>query len=298
MVVYLDLVFLVNSISDALALYVTARLCGCSIPKLRWIIASLIGGIYGILYLSFSYIGGVFLQLIIAAGLVGFVFSRKGRFLQQFFLFFILSCTIGGVLIALVQCVGKNIDIQIFKNMNWKIFLISGFLTYILLSLIFPEGLRHKVTGEIYRGKLVLNRKDISLNVLLDTGHTLSDPYTQTPVLTVWYGSLQEFWTDQEREIIDQLETMGTIWCIEKLSIISPGKFRLLPYRAIGIRVGTMLCFRADELLLDKTTIGVVTVAISPTEISDGEGYTALWGGEIPQKRRKNESKSMDHETV
>ena len=57
-------------------------------------------------------------------------------------------------------------------------------------------------------------------------------------------------------------------------------RFRLLPYQAVGVSGGLLLCFRAEQVELDGRQLGTLTVALSPTEVSDGGGYHALWGGE------------------
>ena len=44
MVVYLDLAFFLNSAADALALYVTARLAGLPVRRLRILAAAVLGG--------------------------------------------------------------------------------------------------------------------------------------------------------------------------------------------------------------------------------------------------------------
>ena len=45
MVVYLDLAFFLNSAADALALYVTARLAGLPVRRLRILAAAVLGAI-------------------------------------------------------------------------------------------------------------------------------------------------------------------------------------------------------------------------------------------------------------
>ena len=49
MIVYLDIVFLLNGMTDAAALYVTGRLTGLPLEGKRLLAASLLGGTYGVL---------------------------------------------------------------------------------------------------------------------------------------------------------------------------------------------------------------------------------------------------------
>jgi stage II sporulation protein GA (sporulation sigma-E factor processing peptidase) len=96
-------------------------------------------------------------------------------------------------------------------------------------------------------------------------------------VLTVHYAALDPLWTPRERAVLSRLEADGPARCLERLEDV---RFRLLPYQAVGVSGGLLLCFRAEQVRLDGQELGALTVALSPTEVSDGGGYHGLWGGE------------------
>ena len=54
------------------------------------------------------------------------------------------------------------------------------------------------------------------------------------------------------------------------------------------MRSGLLLCFRADRTAMGERQLGPVTVALSPTPVSDGGGYAALWGGESGREGERN----------
>ena len=82
---------------------------------------------------------------------------------------------------------------------------------------------------------------------------------------------------DREREALSRLEAEGAAAVLSRLG---PGSgFRVLPYRAVGVRSGLLLCFRADWAQADGRELGEITVALSPGAVSEG-GAAALWGGE------------------
>ena len=56
------------------------------------------------------------------------------------------------------------------------------------------------------------------------------------------------------------------------------GRFRLLPYRSVGVDRGLLLAVRLDALELNGQGRGPALVALSPTPVSDGGGYQALIG--------------------
>lgn len=288
MVVYLDLVFLLNFIADFFALYVTARLSGLLLQKKRLIAASLLGGTYGVISMipNVSSAGSFFFQIMIAALMIWHVFGIQKIFLRLVLLFFVLSCSIGGVMFAFVEHSSLYGFSSALLNLNWKVFFLSGGLCYFLLAVVFRGGVRHEVAGDIVRGTITRNKKAVSLDILLDTGHTLCDPVTGGPVLTVWQNTLKQLWSMEENDILLHLESRGAAWCAEKLGDLAPGQFWLVPYCSVGVSTGILLCFRAEQVIINGGNLGSLSIAVSPTTVSDGGRYSALWGGRMKMEGR------------
>ena len=125
-----------------------------------------------------------------------------------------------------------------------------------------------------------LGGQKITVDALCDTGHTLCDPCNGNPVITVWYRAVENLWSKDELEVLACLELQGSTQCALRLGELTPGRFRLIPYRAVGVDCAMLLAFAADEVWIDHQNYGTMTIALSPTPVSDGGGYTALWGGE------------------
>lgn len=283
MVIYLDLVFFLNSLADALALYVTSRLSGISLRTHRVILASLLGGIYGVICSVplFCFMRDFVPQILVAAFLVWVVFGLRTIYVRLCLLFFVLSCAMGGVLIAFAQSFTRYGVSNTLSNLNWKVFFLVGGLCYFFLSIVFRGSAKHIVSGEISKGFLWHNGHKIPLNVLFDTGHTLRDPYTGNPVMTIWLDATRELWSDEEWSILEKLGDAEVTGCLEKLTKISSGRFWIIPYRAVGTRNGALLCFSAEQVVIGKKSLGKITVALSGTSLSDGGSCNALWNGEI-----------------
>ena len=283
MVIYLDLVFFLNSLADALALYVTSRLSGISLRTNRVILASVLGGIYGVICSVplFCFMRDFVPQILVAAFLVWVVFGLRTIYVRLCLLFFVLSCAMGGVLIAFAQSFTRYGVSNTLSNLNWKVFFLVGGLCYFFLSIVFRGSARHIVSGEISKGFLWHNGHKIPLNVLFDTGHTLRDPYTGNPVMTIWLDATRELWSDEEWSILEKMGDVEVTGCLEKLTKISSGRFWIIPYRAVGTRNGALLCFSAEQVVIGKKSLGKITVALSGTSLSDGGSCNALWNGEI-----------------
>ena len=281
MVVYVDIAFLLNCLTDGAALYVTGRLSGLPVGKRRLLAAAVLGGTYGALCVlpGWGVLASFPFQAAVAAGLVWLAFGKRGDFLRQLLLFFILSCALGGALLAggqLLESGRQTLASDGLARLDWRVFFLAGGICFTVLSVVFRGGARHAVAGELCQCVLERRGRRAAFTALLDTGHTLTDGLTGRPVLTAHWAALEPLWTAEERTVLSRLERDGGAACLERLG---PG-FRLLPYQAVGVRGGLLLCFQAEQAVIGGRQAGPVTVALSPTAVSDGGGYAALWGGE------------------
>ncbi len=276
MVVYLDTIFLLNSAADAAALYAAARLSGLPVSGRRLAAAALLGGTYGALCAlpGWGALASFPAQACAAAALVRLAFGRREGFLRRVQLFYLLSCSLAGALVAGARLLRERG--AALAGLDWRIFFMAGGGCFLLLTVVFRGGARHTAAGQLRRCRICRQGREAELTALLDTGCTLTDGLSGAPVLTVHWAALEPLWTPEEHSVLSCLEREGAARCLERLG----GGFRLLPYRAVGVRSGLLLCFKADWAELEARSLGPVTVALSPTPVSDGGGYAALWGGD------------------
>ena len=111
----------------------------------------------------------------------------------------------------------------------------------------------------------------------MDTGNTLTDPASGRPVIVAEGERIAPLFPRERRpgpaDLRDPAAGMTRLGTGEWRA-----RFRLLPYRSVGVDRGLLLAVRADELELDGQGRGPVLVALSPTPVSDGGGYQALIG--------------------
>ena len=118
-------------------------------------------------------------------------------------------------------------------------------------------------------------------SALVDTGNTLADPVSGRPVMVAEGERLAGLFPQDCRPSPGDLRDPAAA-----LTRLGKGawrsRFRLLPYRSVGVDRGLLLAVRMDSLELDGRRGGPALVALSPTPVSDGGGYQALIGaGEL-----------------
>ncbi len=191
MVVYADVLVTVNLIVDFILLKITLKILKLKVKPLRIILASALGAIFS-LYIFFPSKGILFelvIKLFMAVSMVlvcnGFV-SLK-RFLGAIGVLFAVTCSFGGIMIALWQILKpKGMIINnsvVYFNISpvvLIIFTVLGYFLYLGFSKIFsPAGTVAK-RCEI---SISADSKSVSATAILDTGNSLKDIFSESEII-------------------------------------------------------------------------------------------------------------------
>lgn len=211
--------------------------------------------------------------------LVGLGASR--RLFRQSVIFFALSCAFGGGVLAIGLLGGRGLSLGgglVYSGMDIKIALLSAAGCYVLFALALSRVGRHTVgNGELVPIQIKAIDKEIRLTALVDTGNTLTDPLSGKRVVVADAHRLSDLFERGEGPRWEELRTPDG--ALGRLNTGRwRGRFRLLPYRAVGVECGILLAVRVDSLFVNGKDEGSVLVAFSPTPVSDGGGYGALIG--------------------
>ncbi len=257
MKVYMEFVLILNFLVDFLLLYGTNKLSGNSGCVKRTALAAALGASYGGVSLlpgCTSLSGGIW-PFVILAGMTGIAFGYSQSGLRRGIVFFLLSMALGGISTGLGS------------GGVWSL-VLAGAGLWLMCQLGFGGGRlgSHYISVTIgYQGK------QIHLTALVDTGNTLKDPITGTPVLVADSSAAEKLLSLTEKDLQDPVNILA--------SGIHKG-LRLIPYTAIGQSGGMLLAVRPDVCVIN----GVKTdhmVAFAPQKIGQGKRYEALAGGSI-----------------
>ena len=283
-VVYLDELFLLNFVVNYLLLLAAARLAGEVLR--RWRLAA--GGALGALYACAVFLPGLgFLAhplckagAAVCMALLAYGGSR--RLLRLLLTFIALACAFGGGILAISLLGGQGMTLKngiLYSGMDLKLILLSAAGCYAAITLLFSRAARHGGVGQrdILSARLKLEGREMTLPTLVDTGNTLTDPVTGRPVMVAEGQRLTPLLpngvTFSEGELQNPAQTL------ERLAQQGVGRrFRLLPYRSVGVDCGMLLALRMDTVQVGERDYGGILVALSPTPVSDGGGYGALIG--------------------
>ena len=258
MVVYLDLVMLLNFLVDFFLLLGTNRLCGYPSGLGRITLAGAVGGVYGGVCLlpGFSrFMGNTFWRIVSLSIVSAIAFGISKETIRKTVVFVLLSMALGGIAAGFGQ------------GSFWSLIASAAGL-----CLICAVGFRQKLGATAYL-PMELSYKDVKLKLtaMQDTGNTLRDPITGDYVIIIGADAAIKL-TGLTKE---QLEN--------PISAVETGKFsglRLIPYRSVGESQGMLLALRIPYVRIGAWK-GSRLVAFSPRELGSKGTYQALTGGVI-----------------
>ena len=282
-VIYIDTLFLLNALVDYLLLLAAARLAGEPLRRRRFALGAALGGLYAVaIFLpGLGFLAHPLCRVASAALMLVASYGGSRRLLRQGLLFVVLTCAFGGGVVAIGLLGGTGLSLGngvFYSALDLKVVLLSAAVCYGVLTLVFRRLARHSAAnGELVPVRLRLGERMVDLTALVDTGNTLTDPVSGRPVVVAEGERTAPLFPREHRpgpgDLTDPaaaLTRLGTgAW---------RGRFRLLPYRSVGVDRGLLLAVRLDGLELDGQGRGPVLVALSPTPVSDGGGYQALVG--------------------
>ena len=287
-VVYVDSVFVLNTVMDYLLLVVTGRLAGVPLRRRRYILAALAGGAYAVAVFlpGLGFLAAPPVKLAAGVLLALAAFGGEERFFRLALLFFLVSSAMAGCVLGLGLLAGSRVPVVngvFYTDVDAKVLLISAAAADLVLTAAFRASARHAVRGELARVTLCVLGKTVSLTALLDSGNSLREPHSGQPVLVLAPGALDTVLPRRVRSLLTEENLRAPADLLPLLRTAAPDlRPRLLTYRAVGTAGGLLAVIHTDWTEIGGVRREGLAAALSPTALDCG--CSALWGGEYRQR--------------
>ena len=185
MIVYLDLVFLINFIMDFYILSGVKFLLKLDTKIIRILLGSFVGSLsFILLFFSLSTFILNLLKIIISLLMVLVTFG-KYKFFNRLFYLYVISIFLGGSLYLINDSLGYEVSSGLFINNGYSINLIVLLIiSPVIIFVYVKEFLKlKKKINTIYNVIIKFKNKEIRLEGFLDTGNKLVDPYFKRPII-------------------------------------------------------------------------------------------------------------------
>jgi len=292
MILYFDVVFLINLLMNFMILYFVAVMLNLKKSFGRLLLGATCGCLFLLSFLSerFMVLQSFIAKIVISAVMILVSFHPYcfREFFKSLCLFYVISFMMGGGVLAFFYLLNlrQNIltNILVINNISvpWWILLVSAFVVFLFLKYLWPL-----LIGIFSKDKflafltIVIDDKPLEVTGLIDTGNELYDPLSNYPVIIVEFGAVKDILSKELQFILEQgLE--------ENLEILSEAianskwasRFRIIPFESIGISKGLMIGFKPDMVKIQhnnkiKSTSEAV-VGIYQRVLSSEGTYRAL----------------------
>lgn len=201
-----------------------------------------------------------------------FKWGGKREFFKNTAAFYLISFLFCGVMIALwFTFTPKGMVINnstVYFNVSPVYLIISSLLTYLIIQLICRITGRRNAEKLFVRVKIERCGKTRELRGKLDTGCTLVEPFSGSPVIICSKKALG----DIQLDIISINSTVIDDYsATDSLGIACKGGVRIIPYKTISGQ-GLLPCFKPDRILIDgRLCLNEIYIAVSDGKITDGE---------------------------
>lgn len=188
--------------------------------------------------------------------------------------------------IILYGCMGIVFINQI-SSVKKGILLTSG-VSIITVVIILYSKRNLSAKGNEYRVNLNINDKKISLNGYVDTGNTLTDPYTGMPVIILDYKILKEILPSSAYEIILKYHKTGDfdyMYLQNECNI----KFYPIPYKTISTDFALIPAFKIKSLVFTDLNYQVdkIVCGISRYRLKNNNEYQVLLNESLKPNRKE-----------
>lgn len=273
MVVYADVLIVLNLFVNFFILKLTALICkdGCSTARL------ILGGLIGALFSLYIFLptSSALIETIFRLAMTGviiltcFGFDSLKSYIRRIAVFFAASFIYAGCMMGIwsvfrPEKLAINNGI-VYVDISPIVLIIATVTSYIILSIIRFFSTKHAYSGK--RCKLIITMGDriVRLTALVDTGHSLTDTLTDRPVLIV-----------EEKVVYELLSFIPTPEVVASANAPIKG-FRMIPYSSIGGH-GLLPAFEPDKIELYENgsikKLNKMLIAASHEPL--GEDYKAI----------------------
>ena len=184
-----------------------------------------------------------------------------------------LSFALSGVVLLAVQFVEPDLKLlggRAYYAVTTPALLLLAGLSYALAALVLSGAGRH-TGGDLATLTLGFGDRQVTLRALRDTGNTLRDPVSGETVVVADAAVLRRLLPGEDISREDLADPASLLPLLTRR--YPAAKFRLVPFRAVGVEAGLLLAMRCRCGGRD------VLVAFSPSEVGGGGPYEALLGG-------------------
>ena len=296
MTLYADLLFMVNFVMNGFVLWIVGKVLRQK-RKVRWLVAGSV--IMALMYtllliiepLRFLNIALASVVILAAGVMVAFYPDGMRHFLRLMLAAYGITFAVGGLGMALfyltdlpyaIHYIAADVD-GFRQAVSWQLVLVGTVISYFLIKLTMKLIEHHTIKRQMLMNVMVsMNEKYIFFDALVDTGHSLKEPLTQSPVIVTEFEQVQEFLPEGLIGLFNNRQENNLASVIDSQDGSFYQRIRMIPFTSIGKASGMLIGFRPDRVMVGtETSRQDVVIGIYNDRLTPDGRYQALLSPEI-----------------
>lgn len=299
MIIYADVVFLINFIMDCFILFLSSVMLKKNKSAYVLIIGGFIGSFLYCILMFYSPISKYYNQFTaLLTFLVPIIFVFRPKDIRSFLKYFLTvnACAffIGGLATAILfytnakTYLGELLSFSV-SNVSIKLLIFSCCFSYIAIKII-----RIKLSEKMNKRQHIVNvnlrhnSKETSFNALVDTGNTLKEPISDKHVIVLEFDIAKEFLPDSMKILFYEYKDNDIQKIYEAITILNDeciNNFRVIPFKSIGNENGILIGFMADFVQItdesNELVLNDIFIAIANFKLTSSDSFNALINPQI-----------------
>lgn len=297
MVIYFDIVFLINFFMNFIILMLVAFVLNLDKNIYKILGGAALGCLFLLPILSpkFLFFEGLPAKIIlsIAMNLISFCPCNLKDFIKILGFFYLVSFMVGGGTFALFylfdleSAVSNSLLLLDNIHFPWWILPVSSAVLFLFFKYLWPYLYRVLLNDTLLVPiSIICDDKAVNVSALIDTGNDLYDPLTEHPVIVVEFQAVKDFFDPKLQDIINKNQKEGVLKHIDFISNSNWAcRFRLIPFESIGKSKGLMIGFKPDKVIVnfnDKVLeINNSIIGLHDRALSSNGSYKALLNPDV-----------------
>lgn len=267
--IYIDILIGTNVIINYFIILAVEKFTGFDSSIKRKIVGSVFGAICSLVIFlpEIPFFINLLLKLVISSVIILLTFGYHNikAFIKNISLFYFISfCFCGAMLFIWFIFTPRGMVVKnsvVYFNISPIVMIITTIFCYLVIRFISKITEKQSCKMEICKIKLINNDRYCEFYGKIDTGNTLCEPFSQTPVIVVNENAVKEIAEEEFEKLLNLSEPESTL----------KNKYRLIPFTSVGGK-GLLPAFVPREVYINNTYCRKkVYVAVCKNNILNGE---------------------------
>lgn len=281
MIIYGDVLFVLNLVLDYGLLLVTARIAGVPFVRLRLLCGAVFGASYALAVFlpGCGVLSAVPVRIAAGMGMALIAYGRTPRMLRLLLILTAVTAALGGGVLALTDLGGATLyeGVATTQADFFAVVLIASALCA-GLGILFRRWGQKVGKQELAYIQVFFEGKSTAFRAMVDSGNMLSDRRDRG-VIVVTVAVIERLLPKGTRLSAEQVQHPSAMF--EAFTeLFGCGRVQLISYCSVGVSDGLMAAIRPDRVTVNGQEAGELLLAVSPGPVSDTGVYEGLIGAE------------------